>query len=86
MLDAPLLVEAGWDRFCDALVFVDAPRDRCGWRGPSRGWSEEEFAAREGAQESLDSKRRRADVVIDNSGSPEETQAQVERFWHSLIG
>ena len=70
VLDAPLLVEAGWDTLCDTLVFVDCPR-RCGWRGRrARGWSEEDFAAREGAQESLDLKRQPADVVVDNSGLP----------------
>ena len=54
-------------------------------RALARGWSEEEFAAREGAQESLDSKRARADVIIDNSGPPDQTQAQVERLWQSLV-
>ncbi len=85
-LDAPLLLEAGWDRLCDRLIFVDAPRQLRLARALARGWSETEFAEREGVQESLDSKRRRADVVVDNSGSPEETQAQIERFWRSLIG
>ena len=55
-------------------------------RAAARGWSNEDFAAREGAQESLDFKRRRADVIIDNAGSPEHTQAQVERLWQSLVG
>ena len=86
VLDAPLLLEAGWDRFCDTLVFVDAPCRLRLARARQRGWSEKEFAVREGAQESLDSKQKRADVVVDNSGSPEQTQAQVDRLWHSLIG
>ena len=86
VLDAPLLLEAGWDRFCDTLLFVDAPRRRRLDRALARGWSEEDFVVREGVQESLDSKRTRADVVVDNSGSPEQTLAQVERFWHSLVG
>ena len=86
VLDAPLLLEAGWDRLCDIVVFVDAPRELRLARARKRGWSEADFAAREGAQESLDLKRKRADVVLDNSGSPEQTQAQVERFWHSLVG
>ena len=86
VLDAPLLLEAGWDKLCDRLVFVDAPRQARLARALKRGWTEEDFAARERAQESLDSKRKRADAVIDNSGSPQYTQAQVERFWHSLIG
>ena len=86
VLDAPLLLEAGWDRLCDIVVFVDAPRELRLARARKRGWSEADFAAREAAQESLDLKRKRADVVLDNSGSPEQTQAQVERFWHSLVG
>jgi dephospho-CoA kinase len=86
VLDAPLLTEAGWNRYCDWLIFVDAPRLLRLARARARGWSETDFAAREGVQESLDSKRKLADVVIDNSGSPEETRAQVEQFWRSHIG
>jgi dephospho-CoA kinase len=86
VLDAPLLVEAAWDRMCDLLVYVDAPRPLRLARALERGWSEKDFAAREGVQESLDSKRRLADVVIDTSRSPEDTRAQVERFWRSHFG
>ncbi len=86
VLDAPLLMEAGWDRFCDKTVFVEAPREVRLHRVLGRGWSDAEFTAREAAQQSLDVKRNRADVVIDNSGSPEATSEQVKRFWHSLIG
>lgn len=86
LLDAPLLLEVGWAPLCDALVFVDVPREQRLSRALARGWSEEEFAAREGVQESLDLKRSRADVIIDNSGSPEETRHQVERSWRCLIG
>lgn len=84
VVDAALLFEAGWDSMCDQIVFVDAPREARLARARSRGWSEEDFVAREGAQESLDYKRDRSDVVIDNSGPPEHTESQVERFWQSL--
>ena len=86
VLDAPLLLEAGWDKLCDALVFVDAPRGVRLARASARGWSEMDFTAREGVQESLDAKRARADVVVDNSGSLEQTRGQIERLWQSLIG
>lgn len=86
VLDAPLILEAGWDNLCDKLMFVDAPRQVRLSRALARGWREEDFAAREAVQESLDFKRERADVVVDNSGTPEHTQAQLERFWHSLFG
>lgn len=86
VLDAPLLVEAGWDKFCDKTVFVDAPYDVRLKRARGRGWSDAEFAAREAAQKSLDEKRQRADVTLDNSGTAEATRAQIERFWRSLVG
>lgn len=86
VLDAPLLMEAGWNNFCDKTVFVEAPREVRLGRARGRGWSDAEFNAREAAQLSLDVKRDRADVVLDNSGSPEATREQVERLWHSLVG
>lgn len=85
VLDAPLLIEAGWDEFCDKTVFVDAPREVRLQRARERGWSEAEFDAREAAQQSLDVKRKRADEILDNSGSPEATREQVERIWRSLL-
>jgi dephospho-CoA kinase len=85
ILDAPLILEAHWDKLCKRLLFVDAPREARLARARGRGWNEEEFAAREGVQESLDFKRRHADVIIDNSGSPQRTKAQVEQFWRSLF-
>lgn len=86
VLDAPLMVEAGWVEQCDKVLFVDAPRAVRLERARQRGWSEEDFDAREGAQETLTVKRQFADVVIDNSGSPEATGAQLERFWRDHIG
>ena len=86
LLDAPLLLEAGWDKLCEKLIFVDAPREERQRRAKARGWSMEEYAARENAQMSVDVKRDRADVIVDNSGSPEQTRTQVQRVWQSLIG
>ena len=85
VLDAALLFEAGWDEMCEKTIFVESPREVRLARALARGWTEEDFAAREGVQDSLDRKRPRADVIIDNSGSAERTQAQVEQFWASLV-
>ena len=86
VLDAPLLLESGWYKLCRELLFVDVPLEVRRSRAAARGWNKEGFAAREGAQESLDQKRSRADVTIDNSGSPEQTRAQIEQFWQSRFG
>lgn len=86
VLDAALLLEAGWAEQCTSFVFVDVPRAVRLDRALARGWSEEEFAAREAAQASLEVKRARADWVVNNSASPEATRAQVEQFWRGLKG
>jgi dephospho-CoA kinase len=85
VLDAAIMIEAGWNEWCDKLVFIDVPRTIRMARALARGWKEEDFIAREAAQESLDFKRKRADVVIDNSGSTEQTRAQIERFLPTLL-
>lgn len=84
VLDAPVMLKAGWDRFCDHIVFVEAPRETRLSRALARGWRQEDFAARESAQEPIATKRARADLAIDNSGSPQQTRQQVERLWRKL--
>jgi dephospho-CoA kinase len=86
VLDAPVMIKAGWNKFCNHLLFVEAPRELRVWRARQRGWSQEDFDRREAAQESLNAKRDLADVVIDNSGTPEATAAQVDDLWRSLVG
>lgn len=86
VLDVPLLFEAGWNKFCDKVVFVDTPLPTRLKRALSRGWTEDDFSRREACQEPLETKRGLADVVIDNSGSVDSAQAQIEHFWQSLAG
>ena len=85
VLDAPVLMKAGWDDFCDKIVYVEAPLEQRLERAAARGWTKEDFSAREAAQESLDAKRRRADWIIDNSGSLQSTRAQIEQLWRSWV-
>ncbi len=85
ILDAALLFEGGWDAMCDAVLFVDAPEVLRRKRAAERGWSDAEFSRREAAQLEVSEKRRRADAVIDNSGSLEATREQVERVWNQCI-
>lgn len=84
VLDAPVMLKAGWDAMCDAIVFVDAPRDVRLQRARGRGWTAEEFTRREQAQESPETKRKRADYVIDNGGSIDSTRAQTADLWRKL--
>jgi dephospho-CoA kinase len=81
LLDAPVMLEAGWQRLCDRIVFVDAPSDERRRRALDRGWSEGAWRAREAAQWPVADKRSLATDVIDNAATPEQTRAQVERLW-----
>jgi dephospho-CoA kinase len=80
------MLKAGWDEMCDAIVFVDAPHDVRLRRALERGWTAEHFAAREQAQESPETKRNRANYVVDNGGSIESTRARTVELWRKLGG
>jgi dephospho-CoA kinase len=84
VLDAPLLLKAGWERFCDRILFVEASWESRLARVRGRGWDMSELQGREAAQWPLEVKRDRSDAVVDNSGPVERTIEQVERFWQSL--
>jgi dephospho-CoA kinase len=81
VLDAAVMLEAGWSGVCDRIVYVDAPRDvRLARLAARSGWSAAEVAAREAAQLSADEKLARADAVLVNDGSPAELQERVDRL------
>ena len=84
IFDAPLLLEAQWDRMVDRIVFVEASRALRLARVLKRGWTEAEFDAREAAQMSVDVKRKRADWIIQNEGNLERTLDQIEKIWQNL--
>jgi dephospho-CoA kinase len=81
VLDAAVMLEAGWEKLCDFLVFVDTPfDDRLSRIRGQRGWTVDDLHAREASQLPLDEKRKAADFVVDNSGSLEESIEQLMRF------
>ena len=84
VLDAAVLYKAGWDAYCNIIIFVDADSAVRAVRARQRGWSDQQWQAREAAQPALASQRARADVVLDNSGTREQLHAHVEKFWQSL--
>jgi dephospho-CoA kinase len=81
VLDAAIMLEAGWQAACDSLVYIHAPRVERLQRATAKfGWTPAEYTARERAQMSLTEKARRADYALDNSGSLEQLEAQVDRL------
>ena len=86
VVDAPVLLEAGWGRLCDPIVYVEAAQELRRARARQRGWSDADFDAREAAQKTLTEKRLKAEEVIDNSGSLDATRAQVQDLWRRWVG
>ncbi len=78
VIDAPLLFEAGLDSDCDAVVFVECPREeRLRRVMEHRGWDADELDRREKAQWPLDEKRRRSDYSVTNAGDRASMEARV---------
>jgi len=86
VIDAPLLLEAGIDRECTHIIFVDCPRHiRLERVRRSRGWSAAELERREAAQFPLDRKRNRADTIIVNDGDLDSLREQVCRILLTIV-
>jgi dephospho-CoA kinase len=86
VLDAAILLEAGWDRLCTDLVFVRA--DASARRGrvvDRRGWDEQTWRQREKSQISLDRKADRCCHVVDNSSSVSRLREQVLKLFHDVV-
>lgn len=83
--DIPLLFERHLaDRF-DLIVLVDAPRElRLDRLVRDRGLQEAEAMEMIAAQMPAELKRARSDVIIDNVGTIEELQVQVDVLWKRL--
>ena len=87
VLDVPLLIETGWHQQVDKVWLVAVSRQQQIERAMLRsGMTEAEVVARINAQMSLEEKQKYADVVLDNSGSLEQTLAQVQLELVKLTG
>jgi dephospho-CoA kinase len=67
VLDMPLLVEVGWAKRCDKLIFVDCKRRLRVNRARKMGFDENQIKIREKFQISLDKKASMADNLINNN-------------------
>ena len=86
LVDIPLLIEVGVAHRFDKVVVVYANESVQVMRLMQRdGLSLEEARQALSVQIDLREKARKADFVIDNSGTTGETQAQVEKVWQELL-
>ena len=83
VVDAAVLIQAGWDDLTDEVWCVKAPTGIVAERvAQARGLKTWEVLGRINAQEELVREAEaKASVVIDNAGSIDELQAKVEQLW-----
>jgi dephospho-CoA kinase len=85
VFSAPLLVETGMHSAFDMLVVVSASNatqiDRL---MRDRGMSEEAVRSRIDAQATPEARAEVADMLLDNEGTLEELEQQVDRLWSDL--
>ncbi len=86
VLDMPLLMEVGWIRRCDRLIFVNCRRQLRVERAKKTGISDEnQFKIRENFQISLDSKANSADNTIDNNSGFSDLVRQVADIFSYIV-
>jgi dephospho-CoA kinase len=85
ILEAAVLVEAGWTDLVDEVWVVQVPVEVARARLMARnGIGEEQANARIESQLSNAERAAYARVLIDNSGTLEELESKVEEAWASL--
>ena len=80
----PLLIEMGTHRDCDIVVVVSASIDTQIARSVARGMDESDVRARIAAQLPLAERAQAADVLIDNEGTLDELEDEVDVLWQQL--
>ncbi len=85
IFDAALLIETGYDRHMDRLVVVYAEREQQIERLISRDkFTREQALARISSQMPLAEKREKADFVISNTGTRQETERQTREVFETI--
>ena len=87
VLDMPLLVEVGWAKRCDKLIFVDCKRQLRVDRAKKMGvFDENQIKIRENFQISLDNKAKLTDNIIDNNSGFLALARQVADIFSYIVG
>lgn len=86
VLDMPLLVEVGWAKRCDHILFVDCSPEKRRQRNVKKGsFPEQQWEKRENFQISLDSKRQLADTTLSNNSGFSALVKQVANFFTEVV-
>jgi dephospho-CoA kinase len=87
VIEAALLLDAGWRPFVDVVWVVVTPHSALIERlQAQRGLAPADIEARIAAQTTDEQRRRLADVVIENGGSIEDLRRTVDALWAGVAG
>lgn len=84
VIEAAVLMEAGWQFFDEVWVVIVEPETAIARVMASRGMTADEVRSRLAVQMSNEERVRRANRVIDNDGTPAELRARVEEAWRTV--
>jgi dephospho-CoA kinase len=85
VLEAPLLIDAGWTSLVDEVWVTVASESTVLRRLKEQvGLSEQQVLARIHSQLSSEERVKHADVVINNDGDLDELRAKVDKLWQGL--
>lgn len=85
VLDLPLLVEIGWAKRCNRLIFVDCERKIREKRAKKLGFDKNQLKNRENFQISLDNKIDIADNTIENNSDFSALVRQVADIFSDIM-
>jgi dephospho-CoA kinase len=85
VLDMPLLVEVGWHKRCDKLIFVNCGKKLRLQRAKKMGFNENQVKIRENFQISLDNKASLADNTVENNSDFSAIAKQVTGIFSYIV-
>jgi dephospho-CoA kinase len=86
VLDVPLLLEVGWEKRCDKLIFVRCDEQKRWQRIEKRGFFDKnQLKKREIFQISLDKKEKISHYVLNNNDDLSELTIQIGEIFPALI-
>ncbi len=87
VLDMPLLMEVGWEKRCNYLIFVECSDEkRRAWLQKNGKFDLNQLKKRENFQISLDKKRQIAHYIIHNNSDKSDIAEQVAQIFSSIKG
>jgi len=85
VLDMPLLLEVGWNRRCDRLIFVDCEQKIRAERAKKKDFDKNQIKIRENFQISLDNKASVADNMVENNSDFSALVRQVADIFSDIM-